>query len=151
MAKYCKAKNGPALYLDCLECEDKVCQKQTIRVIIAGTRTFTDYRRMLLVLSKALGHTPRDQLEIISGGARGTDALAKEFAKRNHLAYTEFPANWDMLKKKAGPIRNKQMAEYASQLPDSMLIAFWDGKSPGTKNMIEEAKKAHLQIQIQRI
>ena len=41
MAKYCPAKQGPALYLDCLECEDKVCEKQTIRVIIAGTRTFT--------------------------------------------------------------------------------------------------------------
>lgn len=60
MAKYCPAKQGPALYLDCLECEDKVCEKQTIRVIIAGTRTFTDYHRMLVVLSKILGHIPRE-------------------------------------------------------------------------------------------
>ena len=48
---------------------------------------------------------------------------------------TKFPADWNRFGRTAGPKRNKQMANYANT-----LVAFWDGKSRGTKNMIDLAK-----------
>ncbi len=53
----------------------------------------------------------------------------------------KFPADWDKHGKAAGPIRNKQMAEYA----DALLL-IWDGNSRGSMNMKKEAEKANLQI-----
>ena len=56
-----------------------------------------------------------------------------------------FPANWAEFGKGAGLIRNKKMAKYADA-----LIAFWDGKSKGTKNMIQQAEEFGLKIRIYR-
>lgn len=57
-----------------------------------------------------------------------------------------FPADWNKYGKKAGPIRNKKMANYAEA-----LLAIWDGKSCGTKNMIQQAKENNLRIYVHRI
>lgn len=65
-------------------------------------------------------------------GQGGADLLGKKWAILNGVPIKNFPADWDKYGKAAGPIRNAQMAEYADY-----LIAFWDGKSRGTKNMIE--------------
>ena len=59
----------------------------------------------------------------------------------------KFPADWKTYGKTAGPIRNKQMAEFASQ-QTGMLIAFWDGKSRGTGSMIRLAKEYGLEVHI---
>lgn len=74
--------------------------------------------------------------EVVSGAARGADSLGELFAKENNIPVKQFPADWNAHGRAAGPIRNRQMAEYAD-----VLIAFWDGKSPGTKNMIETMLK----------
>lgn len=79
------------------------------------------------------------------GAAKGTDTLAIKYAKERGYKLTKMPANWDKHGKKAGIIRNKEMADYAEA-----LIAFWDGKSRGTKNMIETAKKNNLKVRIKR-
>lgn len=50
--------------------------------------------------------------------------------------------------KAAGPIRNAQMAKYASEGAKGILVAFWDGKSKGTKNMIQEARNKDLIVKI---
>ncbi len=66
------------------------------------------------------------------GDASGVDALF-----RYHLdEYTEFTANWEKYGKSAGPRRNREMAAWASELPDSVLIAFPDDKSRGTWDCI---------------
>jgi hypothetical protein len=67
----------------------------------------------------------------------------------NGILVKKFPADWDRYGKSAGPVRNGQMARYAQR-----LIAFWDGKSTGTKNMIDQAKANGLSvtvIQIRRV
>jgi len=74
--------------------------------------------------------------EVVSGGAAGVDMLGERWALRQGIPTTVFQANWNAHGKAAGPIRNKQMAEYADA-----LIAVWDGESPGTKNMIETMEK----------
>ena len=75
-----------------------------------------------------------DIYEIVSGGCpSGIDAAAKELAYKFRLNYEEFPANWEEHGKAAGPLRNKQIAEYA----DALLL-IWDGESKGSASMKRE-------------
>lgn len=108
-----------------------------MKVIIAGGRDITDYE---LVLS-AVSESQFDITEIVSGMASGVDALAVKYSKENNLPLNEFWAEWNLYGKSAGPIRNRRMAESADG-----LIAIWDGKSRGTKNMIDEATKRNLKV-----
>lgn len=118
-----------------------------MRVIIAGGRDFNNYHILEKMCDYYIGK--RENIEIISGKARGTDSLGEKYAKERATTVKEFPADWDRYNKAAGHIRNKQMAEYASE-DNGCLIAFWDGKSRGTKNMIENAKKYNLKIRVVR-
>src|SRR5699024_1423438 len=81
---------------------------------------------------------------IISGTAQGADSLGEKFAHKYQIPVKRFPANWNCYGKKAGILRNRQMAQYASN--NGILIAFWDGQSPGTKNMIEISKDMGLKV-----
>ena len=70
--------------------------------------------------------------EIVSGLAKGPDSFGKQWGEANGIPVKEFPADWNKLGKKAGFARNFEMARYADE-----LVAFWDGKSRGTKHMIQ--------------
>ena len=75
---------------------------------------------------------------IISGHCRGADMLGEQLANKYSIPIKIFPADWDKHGKAAGHIRNRQMAEYASDGDNiGILVAFWDGKSRGTKSMID--------------
>lgn len=109
-----------------------------IRVIVAGGRDFVDYHYLGVYLDEFLaGYIDGGSVEIISGGAFGADKLGEDYAEDRNIPIKYFMADWHKHGKSAGPIRNKQMALYANK-----LICFWDGKSKGTKNMIQEALKA---------
>ena len=105
------------------------------KTIIAGSRSFTDY---------ALLEKTCDQYEIsevVCGLADGADTLGFDYAKEKRMSISFFSANWRKYGQSAGRIRNTEMAMYAER-----LIAFWDGKSPGTKHMISEARKRGLEV-----
>jgi hypothetical protein len=70
--------------------------------------------------------------EIVCGEARGVDAMGKQLADAIKVPTKSFPADWDKYGKPAGYIRNKEMGMYAD-----VLIAIWDGKSRGTRHMID--------------
>jgi hypothetical protein len=113
-----------------------------MKLIIAGGRTFTDYKK----LKETCDHFLQDQtdIEIVSGAYyRGADKLGEQHAKERGYKLTKFPADWKRFGRAAGPKRNQQMANYADA-----LIAFWDGKSRGTKNMIYLAKQNNLKVKI---
>lgn len=114
-----------------------------IKVIIAGTRDFNDYSFLKKNLDYFLqGINPNnEEIEIVSGNARGADKLGERYAKEHNLPVKLFPANWDKYGKRAGYLRNQEMANYAD-----VLIAFWDEKSKGTKHMIDIAKKQDLTV-----
>ena len=114
-----------------------------IKVIIAGTRDFNDYAFLKKNVDYFLqGINPNsEEIEIVSGNARGADKLGERYAKEYNLPVKLFPANWDKYGKRAGYLRNQEMANYAD-----MLIAFWDEKSKGTKHMIDIAKKQSLTV-----
>lgn len=112
------------------------------RVIIAGTRTFTDYD-LLCRTTDALLANVTDDIEIVSGHACGADMLGEKYAKERGYALKVFPTNWDEEGKAAGYIRNKTMADYADA-----LVAFWDDASCGTMHMINLARERDLKIRI---
>lgn len=118
------------------------------RIIIAGSRRFNDYKKMLKALDEQGVHLINsiDPVEIISGHASGADALGERFAKAYGYPLKIFPAEWDVCGKAAGPIRNEQMAKYASEADRGILIAFPIGESRGTRNMINLAKQYGLEI-----
>jgi hypothetical protein len=108
-----------------------------VRTIIAGSREITDPELLL----KALEKHPHPVTEVVCGTAPGVDTLGEDWAKVNNIPVKYFKPDWDTHGKAAGPIRNRQMAEYGEA-----LIAIWNGDSPGTKNMIEEAQKRKLHV-----
>lgn len=70
--------------------------------------------------------------EVVSGCATGIDRLGEQWARANNIPIKEMPADWNTHGKSAGPQRNRAMAEYADA-----AIVVWDGKSHGSRNMIE--------------
>ena len=116
------------------------------RVIIAGSRSCPENDDdLFLKLTLLFRNTDYNDLEIVSGRCKGADKLGENYANEMKVPVKQFPADWS-LGKKAGYIRNKQMAEYATH-----LIAIWDGKSKGTKLMIDLAKENGLHIRVIKI
>ena len=104
-----------------------------MKILIAGSRNIPNHSFVWDdLIKRVLGMYGTDGIEIVSGMARGADTIAIDFAKHFHIEWIGFPANWDQHGKTAGYIRNKEMSVYADE-----LIAYWDGKSNGTKNMID--------------
>lgn len=113
-----------------------------MKVIIAGSRTITKYD----AVSNAIQWSGFEITEVVSGGAIGVDTIAERWAADKGIEVKRFDANWDLLGKAAGPVRNAEMAQYADA-----LIAVWDGKSRGTMSMINLARKEGLQVHVQLI
>ena len=115
---------------------------QTFRVIIAGSSSFDDYSRLQAVCDNLLANKRQSHsIVIISGTARGADTLGEQYAHERGYAIERFPADWRQYGKAAGPIRNLQMADNADG-----LICFWNGQSPGARNMIQTANKKGLKV-----
>lgn len=87
----------------------------------------------------------KKDIMILSGGARGADNFGEIYARTHGYALMIYEAKWKEYGKAAGPMRNKKMAENADA-----LIAFWDGKSKGTANMISEAEKHKIKVCVVR-
>lgn len=112
------------------------------KVIIAGSREFNDYQLLVSKLNKILINRLPD-VEIVSGTARGADKLGEQYALEYNLPIKQFPADWNTHGKKAGYLRNVEMAKYADA-----CIVFWDGESKGTKHMIDIATKKELPLRV---
>lgn len=114
----------------------------TFKCIVAGSRSIQDRDFIFEKLDFLLSNKMKE-LEIVHGACRGPDLIGRDWAILNVVPHKDFPADWRSYGKKAGMIRNREMAVYADA-----LVAFWDQKSPGTFNMIEEAKKEGLEIRV---
>ncbi len=117
-----------------------------MKVIIAGSRTIKDYtivRKAIFVAFWEWEKEYEDITEVFSGCANGVDKLGEQWAVKNEKQLLLYPADWNKYGKKAGYLRNIKMAKYADA-----LIAIWDGKSKGTKHMIDIAKKKGLKVYV---
>lgn len=113
-----------------------------MRVIIAGSRDFDDYALLKQKMDHFLSETP-EEITIVSGGARGADSMGERYARERGYALARYPAEWGKYGKSAGYRRNAVMAANADA-----LVAFWDGRSPGTRHMINLSREQGLMVRL---
>jgi len=110
-----------------------------MKVGIVGSREFKNYELFSDVMKQYLS----DISWVVSGGAPGADSLAEKWAKENKKMLTIYPADWFNLGKRAGYVRNTDIVKNSD-----MIIAFWDGKSKGTKHTIGLTQKMGKECKI---
>lgn len=108
-----------------------------MKTIIAGSRGFDDET----VVLDAVRRSRFTITEVVSGTARGVDKMGEGWANMNNVPIKRFPADWNQYGKRAGYLRNVEMAEYADA-----LIAVYDGESKGTAHMIRIALDRDLPV-----
>ncbi len=116
-----------------------------LKIIVAGSRDFDNYDLLKQKLDFYCQRYSSDDIEIVSGAARGADRLGEKYAQDSQLSLKKFLADWDKHGKSAGYRRNEQMAEYANA-----AVVFWDGKSKGSQHMINLAKEQRLNRSVVR-
>lgn len=88
-------------------------------------------------------YLPEDTTEIVSGGARGVDTSAREYAQSHDIKLTEFLPEYDKYGRSAPLKRNITIIEYAD-----VVLAFWDGQSHGTKFVIDNCKQRGIPVKV---
>ena len=117
------------------------------RVVVAGCRNYKNYNEAKEYIDFCIKNIKNNyNLVFISGGCAGADSLGERYAKEKGYSIEYYPAEWNKYGKSAGPKRNKKMAKVGDY-----IICFWDGKSRGTKSMIEYAEKFNKPIRIKYI
>jgi hypothetical protein len=109
-----------------------------MRVAVVGSRGIT--------IGNLEEYLPENVTEIISGGARGVDASAREYSISSELKLTEFLPQYERYGRAAPLKRNIAIIEAADFVP-----AFWDGASRGTKFVIDRCKAKSIPIRVIRI
>lgn len=112
------------------------------KLIVAGGRDFQDYAQMCDELGDVLQRIG-EPVQIVCGMARGADLLGLEYARRHDLPVLRMPADWNTHGRSAGFVRNAQMVDVADG-----LVAFWDGRSRGTKHTIDLARAKRIKTRI---
>lgn len=110
-----------------------------MRLAIIGSRSFKDYYKLCIEVNKL--RETEEITTIISGGANGADYLGKKYSIDYYLGYKEYPAEWDKYGKSAGFRRNVDIVN-----DSDIILAFWDGKSRGTKHSIDLATKSGKKV-----
>lgn len=120
---------------------------RNLKIIIAGSRTINDYSILSQALKCAIQNniiTYAESFEIVSGGAKGVDTLARKYARESGYKLTEIKPNYRTNNDRGAPIRrNEDIARYGD-----VLLAIWDGKSLGTKHIISYTQKLNKPVYI---
>lgn len=107
-----------------------------MKLIIAGSRSFGSHEDHQTQFDLIMAGREETATLVVSGGAQGADKMGEVWAARHQIPVKRFIPNWYLHGKAAGPVRNAEMADFADE-----AIAFWDGRSRGTKSMIDEMEK----------
>ena len=113
-------------------------KKKEIKVAIVGSRTFNSYGEVNTVMSSFISSNNVTVTEIVSGGAKGADALGERYAEIHNIPTKIYYADWKNLGHCAGFIRNVDIINHCD-----VCVAFWDGESHGTKHDIELCREQH--------
>jgi len=114
-----------------------------MRTIIAGSRTVNDYA----LVERAVADSGFILTEVVSGMARGVDTLGERWAAEHGVPVDRKPADWKTYGRRAGYLRNVEMAEYAAAGEGpGQLVAIWENGSRGTAHMIRLAREHGLDV-----
>ena len=117
------------------------------RVAVAGCRHYEDYCEAKEYIDFCISEKRKKYtLIFVSGGCRGADSLGEKYAAENGFKTEIYPAVWEKYGRAAGPKRNKKIAEISDY-----IICFWDGKSKGTKSLLNFAEKYGKPVKIKYI
>ncbi len=117
------------------------------RIVVAGCRDYENYAQAKTFIDLCICNIrEKYTLIFVSGGCRGADEIGERYAYENGYEIERYPAERETYGKSAGPRRNRKMAEIADY-----VICFWNGKSRGTKNMIDCALELHKPVRVKRI
>jgi len=100
-----------------------------MKLAIIGTRSFTNYEAFVREVERILSERNLTPSVVVSGGAKGADALAERYATEKNLLMEIYKPDWKH--KGSGKERNKRIVENAD-----FMIAFWDFESRGTQHTI---------------
>lgn len=118
-----------------------------MKCMISGSRSLNDSKSRCIVFETLNEiHKSTPIYVLISGNANGIDKIAEEWATTHTIEIKKFIPEWEKYKKAAGLMCNKKMLEESDK-----LIAFWDGKSKGTKHAIEMAMRTEKILKIVKI
>ena len=125
--------------------------KKIYRVIIAGSRYYDDYNRLVAACDQFLARELHDStcsIVVLVGGATGADSLGVQYAKEKNLKVEVHEADWGVHGRAAGPIRNAEMADVADA-----LIAFPKAgeANKGTLSMIKMARRKGLLVHVESL
>ncbi len=112
-----------------------------MKLAIIGSRDFNNYDFLHDKMDFIAGTYKWNIELVISGGAKGADSLGEQWAKKHAILTKIYYPDWDRYGRSAGFIRNYNIIEDAN-----VVVAFWDGKSKGTKHSIDLAKKQGKEI-----
>lgn len=116
-----------------------------MKIAIIGSRKFTDYDLLKNQVQDYIEAQNYSNITIVSGGAKGADTLAEQFAEEYQYEMKIFHPNWEQLGRNACSDRNTQIVEFAD-----IVFAFWDGISPGTKDSIKKSEQMNKELIIIR-
>ncbi len=118
------------------------------RIIVCGGRHFNDYDTLESLVDSVLAEKSlsNNEIEIISGHCEGADMLGELYAKKHGIVCKVFPAEWTKYGRAAGPIRNSQMIEYASESTIPIVVAFVSPRTKGTTDTVNKATKRGFSI-----
>lgn len=111
------------------------------RVLISGSLSFDDYDLLCATLDRLLAG--KENVVIVSGGAKGAELLGERYAREHGLGLKQFLADWETYGRGAKVIRNAQLIDAADQ-----AVFFWDGKSKGAADAIETAEAKGIPVEI---
>lgn len=112
-------------------------------IAIVGSRYFVNKDYFLECLNKIVLEWDIEIIKIITGGARGADSLAMDYAKENNIELEVFFADWEKFGRSAGPIRNTKIIDSCKY-----FVAFLSPDSKGTRDSIKKAKQSNKIIKI---
>lgn len=115
-------------------------------VIVCGSRDFNNKEFIYDRLDKILVNLPKEITSLVSGCAKGPDSIAIKYGEDYNYKVWRFPPDWQHFAKSAGIVRNTLMADFSTH-----CIAFWDGKSTGTADMIQKAQKYNLTLRVIKV
>ena len=117
------------------------------RIVIAGSREYKNCREAKEIIEHHLSNICKEnEIVILSGGCRGADLIGERYAEEKGNRIERHLADWEKYGRGAGPKRNEEMAKLCD-----CVICFWDGRSKGTKSMLDYAKKYNKLIRVKLI